>query len=98
MLKNRKTKATLINSYKSDTKPLTHNLYKLPSPIEYLSGSYTEYVIVSRSYVESKKGWEVLIFPSNSSGEHLGWIELYEESGWHRSDDILNRYMEKSYA
>ncbi len=97
MLENKKV-ATLIDSYKSETKPLTHNLYRMPSLIEYSSGAYTEYVIVSRSYVESKKEWEVLIFPSNSSGEPIDWVELYSEVGWHRSNDILNRYMEKNYA
>jgi len=88
--------ATHINTYKSDAKPLTQDLYKLSSPVEYEyaeEAGYTDYVVASRSCVPIIDEWEVYIFPSDKDGNILDYSELYGEKGWHKTSDVMNRYM-----
>ena len=87
--------ATHINTYKSDEKPLTQDLYKLSSPVEYGNENEcnTDYVVASRSCVPVIDEWEVYLFPSDKNGNILDYSELYGEKGWHKTSDVMNRYM-----
>jgi len=88
--------ATFINTYKSDAKPLTQDLYKLSGPVEYEyteQTSYTEHVVASRSCIPITNEWEVYIFPSDKDGNILDYSELYGEKGWHKTSDVMDRYM-----
>ena len=89
--------AIFINTYKSDAKPLTQDLYKLSNSVEYghKNECNTDYVVASRSCVPVIDEWEIMVFPSDESGKILDWTELWCEKGWHRTSDVMNRYVKK---
>ncbi|HIG59144.1 MAG TPA: hypothetical protein EYQ21_07120 [Flavobacteriales bacterium] len=88
--------ATLIKTYKSDEKSLTQDLYSMSNPVEYEvseQAKETDYVIASRSCIPITNEWEVYLFPSDEDGNILDYSELYGEKGWHKTSDIMDRYM-----